>query len=95
MRPGRRGATGVAGRRTGWTASLGGGALAALAGLLSACAAQPPARIAVGPDPLDPNVPVPAISPASSLGPYTSQRPVEPAPWGQVNQDVQPQPETQ
>jgi hypothetical protein len=81
-------------RRGGWSTPLRGGALAILAALPSACALQP-ARIAVGPDPLDPAVPVPAISPASSLGPYTSQRPVEPAPWDQTNRDVQPQPDTQ
>lgn len=80
--------------RPGRSVPLGGGALAILAGLLSACALQP-ARIAVGPDPLDPAVPVPAVSPTSSLGPYASQRPVDPVPWGQANQDVGPQPDTQ
>ena len=67
--------------------------LAVLAGLLSGCALRP-APIAVGPDPLDPAVPVPATSPESSLGPYTGQRPVDPAPWDQTNRDVGPQPGT-
>ena len=53
---------------------------AALATLTSACAAPPPAPLA-GADPSDPSARVSAQRYRSTLGPYTSQRPVEPASW--------------
>ena len=55
-------------------ATLGG----ALALFLAACA-PPPAAPVVGADPADPNSGTPRVGYRSTVGPYTSQRPVAPA----------------
>jgi hypothetical protein len=47
-----------------------------------------------GAHPADPTVPVPAVRYRSTIGSYSSQRPVEPAPWGEQNQRVAPQPKS-
>ena len=49
-----------------------------------------PERPATGPDPSDPKVRVPAAAYRPILGGYTSQRPVEPAPWRERNERVTP-----
>jgi hypothetical protein len=53
----------------------------------------PPAPVA-GPDPADPHARVPPSAYRSTIGPYTSQRPVEPAPWSEQNQRIAPQPKS-
>lgn len=42
-------------------------------------------------DPADPAVPVAATRYQSTLGPYVSQRPVEPSSWREQNERVAPQ----
>ena len=62
-----------------------------LAALNVGCASVPP-RPSIGADPADPAARVPAVRYRSTIGPYTSQRPVEPAPWGEQNERVAPEP---
>jgi hypothetical protein len=59
--------------------------------LLAACSALPPHPYA-GPDPSDPNARVAAVGYRPTIGPYASQRPVEPKPWQQQNERVAPAP---
>jgi hypothetical protein len=54
-------------------------AVAMLATLTGACAATAPSRVA-GPDPASATARVPTLKYRSTLGAYSSQRPVEPAP---------------
>ena len=71
------------------------GVLAALAGLLllAGCADAP--RVpAVGPDPADPGGRAPRVDYRPTVGGYSSQRPVEPAPWGEQNGGVAPAPKS-
>jgi hypothetical protein len=60
------------------------GRLLALASLTSACTTAPSGL--AGADPFDASARVPALKHRSTLGPYASQRPVEPAPPVQQNQ---------
>jgi len=63
-----------------------------LTGLLTAaCSSIPPSPF-TGPDPANPRVRVPAVAYRSTVGPYASQRPVEPRPWREQNQGVAPAP---
>ena len=62
------------------------GSLIAVAG----CAA--PSQPFTGPDPADPSVRVSPTRYHSTLGPYSSQRPVEPGDWVDANERVTPQP---
>ncbi len=62
--------------------------MTAMAVGLAGCAAI--SAPVVGPDPSDPNVPVPRVGYRSTVGPYTSQRPVSPVPWQEQNQLVAP-----
>lgn len=62
-----------------------------LALLDAGCASVPPRPLA-GADPADPAARVPAVRYRSTIGPYTSQRPVDPAPWGEQNERVAPAP---
>ena len=64
-----------------------------LALLTHGCSTAPPASVA-GADPADPRAPTPPVGYRSNVGPYQSQRPVEPAPWGEQNQRVAPQPKS-
>jgi hypothetical protein len=57
----------------------------------AACVTTPSAPYA-GPDPSDPGVRVPAVDYRSTIGRYTSRRPVEPAPWREQNERVAPAP---
>jgi hypothetical protein len=61
-----------------------------LALLTHGCSAAPPAPLA-GADPSNPGARAPRVDYRSTLGSYKSQRPVEPAPWGEQNQRVTPQ----
>jgi hypothetical protein len=62
--------------------------VAALAALMSGCAAAPPASVLAA---ADPGSPVPAVRYSSVTAPYRSQRPVEPAPWRERNERIAPQ----
>jgi hypothetical protein len=65
--------------------------VAALCLLTAACVTTPSAPYA-GPDPSDPDIRVPAVGYRSTIGRYTSRRPVEPAPWREQNERVTPAP---
>jgi hypothetical protein len=70
------------------------GALAVLPGLaiiLAGCTDAPRLPVA-GPDPADPGARAPRVDYRSTIGSYKSQRPVDPAPWGEQNQRVAPTP---
>jgi hypothetical protein len=56
------------------------------------CRTDAPPSPAVGPDPSDPRAPVSRSTYRSTLGSYTNQRPVEPAPWREQSQGVAPAP---
>jgi hypothetical protein len=62
-----------------------------LAVLAHGCTGLPPAPVA-GPDPSDPRVRTPSATYSSPFGSYVSRRPVEPASWRQLNEQVAPQP---
>lgn len=61
-------------------------ALLALAG----CATR--SQVSAGPDPSDPGARTSRADYSSTLGRYTSQRPVAPAAWKQQNEQVAPAP---
>jgi hypothetical protein len=63
----------------------------AFAALAAGCAQSPPQPLA-GPNPANPSVPTRPVVYRSTVAPYTSQRPVEPAPWRGQNERVAPQP---
>lgn len=65
--------------------------VAALCALTAACVTNPSAPYA-SPDPSNPNARVPTVGYRSTVGRYTSQRPVEPAPWREQNERVTPVP---
>jgi len=50
-----------------------------LVGVIQGCAATPISPSI--PDPTDASVRVPTVSYRSAIGPFSSQRPVEPGPW--------------
>lgn len=60
-----------------------------VAALLAGCAAAPPAPSLTAA--ADPAARVPATRYSSVTAPYTRQRPVEPLPWRERNQNVAPQ----
>lgn len=59
--------------------------------LLAAACSTPPDRLAADSGPANPDVRSSVASYRSVLGGYTSQRPVEPAPWREQNDRVAPQ----
>jgi hypothetical protein len=63
--------------------------LAAAALLTQGCAPIPP-RPFVGAEASDPDTRVPPVAYRPALGSYSSQRPVEPAPWRERNERVAP-----
>ncbi len=67
--------------------------LGGLVVLLAGCADAPRAPV-VGPDPADPTARAPRIDYRSTVGSYRSQRPVEPAPWGERNEGAAPAPKS-
>jgi hypothetical protein len=66
---------------------LGAVAVLAAVGLLGACSSAPPLTRS---DPADPGAPVRPVAYRSTIGPYTSRRPVEPKPWLEQNRDAAP-----
>jgi hypothetical protein len=56
--------------------------------LLAGCSLA--AAPVVGPDPSDPNVRVRPVAYRSTIGSYTSQRPVSPSDWREQNERVAP-----
>lgn len=58
------------------------------AGALAACTTVPPPI--AGADPADPNARVRPFGYRSTLGPYSSQRPVAPSDWREQNERVAP-----
>jgi hypothetical protein len=68
--------------------------VAGLALLLAGCADAPRSPVAGEPDPTDPAARVPRVDYRSTVGTYKSQRPVEPAPWGEQNERVTPAPKS-
>jgi hypothetical protein len=58
---------------------------------IAACS-MAPAQKSAGPDPADPAARVPPAAYRSTVGPYVSQRPVEPGSWQQQNERVAPAP---
>ncbi|MBP0578543.1 hypothetical protein J8I29_04400 [Labrys sp. LIt4] len=65
----------------------------ALAVALSACA--PPPKLAVGPDPSNPDTPVPRLHYTPVTSGTLDFRPVEPRPWVERNDRVAPKREGQ
>jgi hypothetical protein len=66
--------------------------LAALLGSLAAACSALPDRPQAGADPSDPHARVSAVAYRSTIGPYVSQRPVEPKSWQQQNERAAPAP---
>ena len=64
-----------------------------LAPLTHGCSGAPPAPLAAA-DPSDPGARAPRVGYRSTIGSYKSQRPVEPAPWGEQNERVAPGPKS-
>ena len=60
-----------------------------LALLMAGCAAPVPPPMA-GPDPANPNAPAGKAGGRSTVAPYESRRPVDPAPWPAQNERVAP-----
>lgn len=63
-------------------------ALALCLALLAGCSSAPPP---VGPHPADPQAPSRPAAYRPVVGPYASQRPVEPSGWRKNNERVAPQ----
>jgi hypothetical protein len=63
---------------------------AALFALLTAACAASTAGPVAGLDAADAEAPVPLVRTTNALGTYVSQRPANPAPWRQQNQNVAP-----
>jgi hypothetical protein len=61
--------------------------------LLAGCA-DAPRSPAAGPDPSDPGARAPRVDYRSTIGPYKSQRPVDPTPWTEQNERVAPAPKS-
>lgn len=59
---------------------------------LAGCATKP--SMSAGPDPSDPSARTPRAEYRSTLGRYTSQRPVAPAAWKKQNEQVAPAPKS-
>ena len=60
-----------------------------LATMVAGCLAVPPVPLA-GADPSNPSARTRAVEYRSTVAPYRSQRPVEPKPWQEQNQQVTP-----
>ena len=73
-----------------FNAKLGAVALLPVAVLLLAAWSDPPVPLSTEPNPADPRAPAPRVGYRSTIAPYKSRRPVEPAPWGEQNQRVAP-----
>jgi hypothetical protein len=64
-------------------------AVSALLLLLAGCG-DPPRMPVAGPDPADPGARTPPVGYRSTVGSYKTQRPVDPAQWGEQNERVAP-----
>ena len=62
-----------------------------LAALAAGCGVAPPGVLAER-DPSDPGAKTPPVAYRPGIEPYTSQRPVDPAPWQEQNQRITPPP---
>jgi hypothetical protein len=71
--------------------SSNGRIAAALAATMMLSACVPTAPPLAGNDPADPAAKIAAVGSRSALAPYTSLRPVTPAPWRARNDDHAPQ----
>jgi len=60
-----------------------------IAAIVAGCWAVPPAPVA-GADPSNPSARTRSVAYRSTVAPYKSQRPVEPKPWQEQNQQVTP-----
>jgi hypothetical protein len=67
--------------------------LLVLAPLTPGCSGAPPAPLTAA-DPSDPAARAPPVGYRSTIGSYKSQRPIEPAPWGEQNERVAPRPKS-
>jgi hypothetical protein len=67
------------------------GCILCLGGVIQGCAATPMAPFA-GPDPAEASARIPAVRHHSTIGPFTRQRPVEPADWNKENVPAVPAP---
>src|SRR5688572_17798265 len=75
-------------RRSRQSAAFAGLTVIAVTFLLAGCGlTHVPA---IGPDPSDPNVRVRPVAYRSTIGSYTSQRPVSPSDWREQNERVTP-----
>ena len=75
-------------RRSRQNAVSAGLAVIAVTFLVAGCSL--PHVPVVGPDPSDPNVRVRPVAYRSTIGSYTSQRPVSPSDWREQNERVTP-----
>jgi hypothetical protein len=64
-----------------------------IAGGAAGCRDAPAPPVVTGPHPADAAAPAPAVRYRSTIGSYTSRRPVEPAPWGEQKERAAPQSE--
>ncbi len=81
----------IVGQRSPFRRGAAALAALALAAIAASCAAPPPTPYA-GPDPSDPSARAKAVGYRSTIAPYESQRPVEPKPWREQNDQVAPAP---
>ena len=65
----------------------------ALAFFTHGCSGAPPPPLTAA-DPSDPGARVPRVGYRSTIGSFKSQRPVEPAAWGEQNERVAPVPKS-
>jgi hypothetical protein len=70
-------------------------AVVAFAAIVILAGCTPLPRVAAQGEPSDPGAPAKPVAYRSTLGPYQSGRPVDPAPWGAQNQRVTPQPKSE
>src|SRR6266511_3153202 len=64
-----------------------------VAPLTHGCSGAPPAPLTAA-DPSDPGARAPRVGYRSTIGSYKSQRPVDPASWGEQNERVAPRPKS-
>ena len=69
-------------------------AAALLCALLAVAGCTAPLQPTAALDPSNPEIRVPTTGYRSTLGPFTSQRPVDPADWKGTNQRITPQPKS-
>jgi hypothetical protein len=77
--------------RSPWRRGVRAFAVLALAAIVAGCWTPPPAPLA-GRDPSDPSARTRPVGYRSTIAPYSKQRPVDPAPWRQQNEQVAPRP---